>query len=67
MLSAFVAFCAGLPESVTMAVKLYVPVAVGVPEITPVAALSNRPGGKEPEAIDQLYGGVPPLAASVCE
>jgi hypothetical protein len=29
--------CAGLPASVTVAVKLAVPVAVGVPEIRPVA------------------------------
>ncbi len=56
MLKALVAFCAGLPPSVTRAVKLYVPLVVGVPEMTPVAALSVRPGGNEPEAIDQLYG-----------
>jgi hypothetical protein len=59
--------CTGLPESVTLAVNLNVPAAVGVPEITPVLAMSDRPGGKEPEAIAQLYGGVPPLAVSIPE
>lgn len=49
----------------TVAVKLAVPAAVGVPEITPVKALSVKPTGSEPAVIDQLYGVVPPLAASI--
>jgi hypothetical protein len=46
--------CAGLPESVTVAVKLDVPVAVGVPEITPVVADRVRPAGRLPEVTDQV-------------
>ena len=53
-LNAFVALCGGLLESVTWAVKLKFPVAVGVPEIAPVPGASVNPGGKEPLAIDQL-------------
>jgi hypothetical protein len=63
MLKAFVADIAF--ESVTRTVKLLVPVAVGVPEITPVLAASVNPEGRTPEASDQPYGGVPPVAASV--
>jgi hypothetical protein len=44
--------CAGLPASVTVAVKLEVPVAVGVPEITPVADVSVRPAGRLPAVMD---------------
>ena len=33
----------------------------------PVILSSVRPGGREPLAIDQSYGGVPPLAWSVRE
>src|SRR5262245_14352130 len=51
--------------AVTLAVKLNVPVAVGVPEMTPVPLASDRPGGSAPLAIDQIYGVIPPLAASV--
>jgi hypothetical protein len=40
--------------SVTLTVKLLVPVAVGVPEITPVLAVSDKPAGNEPELIDQV-------------
>ena len=39
------AVCAGLPESVTLTVKLDVPLAVGVPEIAPVEGLRERPLG----------------------
>ena len=53
-------------ESVTFAVKLDVPVRVGVPLMVP-AADKERPFGNAPEAIDQLYGGEPPVAESVCE
>ena len=57
--------CTGLPLSLTLTVKVEVPLAVGVPEITPELA-SVSPAGKLPELIDHLYPGVPPLAASVC-
>jgi len=40
--------------SVTLTVKLLVPVAVGAPEITPVLAVSDKPAGKEPELIDHV-------------
>ena len=51
--------------SVICMVKLLVPVPVGVPEIAPVLDPSPSPAGKDPEAIDQVYGVVPPVAASV--
>ena len=51
--------------SVTRTVKLLVPVPVGVPEITPVLDASASPAGRVPDAMDQVYGGVPPVAASV--
>jgi hypothetical protein len=58
--------CAGLPASCTVAVRLNVPLAVGVPEIAPLAA-RVRPAGRLPEVIDHEYGAVPPLACSACE
>jgi hypothetical protein len=67
MFNAAVVVFAGLLESVTWTVKLKVPMVVGVPEITPVAALSVKPVGSDPLAIDHVYGEVPPLAASVVE
>ncbi len=54
-------------KSVTRAVKLEVPAVVGVPEISPVAALSVNPAGSEPVLLDHVYGGVPPVAVKVCE
>jgi hypothetical protein len=45
--------CAGLLLSLTVAVKVNVPLAVGVPEITPLLAVSVRPFGRLPEVIDQ--------------
>ena len=47
-------FWAGLDESATAAVKLKVPLAVGVPEMRPVDAARLRPAGSEPEVIDQV-------------
>jgi hypothetical protein len=44
----------GLPLSLTVTVKLNVPLAVGVPEIAPVAAASVTPPGRLPDVIDQL-------------
>ena len=45
--------------------KLNVPLADGVPEIVPVELPSVSPAGREPAMIAQLYGGEPPVAASV--
>jgi hypothetical protein len=45
--------CAGLPASATLAVKLNVPAAVGVPEIRPVLEARESPAGRAPEEIDQ--------------
>ena len=55
MLRAFVAVCAvSKVESVTSTVKVKVPDAVGVPEMTPVEAVKLNPAGKEPELMLQL-------------
>jgi hypothetical protein len=54
--------CAGLDASATVAVKLKVPGAVGVPETMPVVAPRVSPVGRLPAVIDQLYGEVPPVA-----
>jgi hypothetical protein len=53
MLKLAVAILAGELESVTLTVKLEVPVAVGVPEIVP-ALESVRPAGRDPELIDHV-------------
>lgn len=45
--------CAGLPASVTVAVKVAVPVVVGVPEIRPVVVPRVSPAGRAPAVIDQ--------------
>jgi hypothetical protein len=42
------------PVPVASAVKLHVPDAVGVPEITPVCGSRFRPGGRLPAGTDQL-------------
>ena len=61
------AVCAvGVVASVTFTVKLKEPEAVGVPEIVPPDE-SVRPAGKAPALRLQLYGVVPPAAASVVE
>ena len=49
--------------SVALTVKLAVPAVVGVPEMVPLA-LRFSPAGSEPVDTDQVYGGVPPVAAS---
>jgi hypothetical protein len=61
-----VALCAGVLESVTFTVNEEVPAVVGVPLICP-ELLSVKPAGKLPELTDQLYGVLPPLAASDAE
>ena len=53
-------------ESCTCAVKPKLPAAEGVPETAPVE-LSVTPAGSVPAVKDQLYGGVPPVAARVWE
>jgi len=57
----------GTVESVTFTVKLKEAAAVGVPEIVPVAADIVSPAGSAPELMLQLYGAVPPVAATVVE
>jgi hypothetical protein len=52
--------------SVTRTVKMKFPTAVGVPSMDP-DGISVSPPGKDPEAIDQEYGGVPPLAVNTSE
>ena len=49
---------------VTRTVKLELPAVVGIPSRTPVAD-RLRPAGSVPADTDQLYGLVPPVAASV--
>jgi hypothetical protein len=44
----------GLLLSLTLAVKVNVPLAVGVPEISPLLAASVNPAGRLPELIDQV-------------
>ena len=50
----FEAVCGGEFASRTRTVKLNVPVAVGVPLIAPVAALSDNPAGSAPAVTVQL-------------
>ena len=38
---------------------------VGVPAITPVEGVKDKPAGNEPAVIDQVSGEVPPAAANV--
>src|ERR1051325_7673009 len=67
MLNGRVATCTGLPESLTRAVKLNVPMLLGVPVRAPVFALSARPPGSEPLVSVQLNGAVPPVMAIAAE
>ena len=60
------AVCAGEPVSVTMALNEELPLAVGVPEIPPVAARVS-PAGSAPDKIDQVYVPVPPKACRAAE
>ena len=41
-------------ESVTSIVKANVPAEVGIPETIPVEAFSERPGGRVPDAIENV-------------
>ena len=60
------AFCTGELESVTLTVNEAVPAMVGVPVICP-EPFSVKPCGRKPALTDQVYGAVPPLAASAVE
>jgi hypothetical protein len=56
------------PESVTVKViGVAVAVAVGVPEINPVAPSSVIPAGSAPDEMPQENGAVPPVDSSVVE
>jgi hypothetical protein len=59
MVSFWLAFCTGLPESVTFTVTGDEPAAVGVP--LTVQPVSVRPAGSAP-VIEQEYAGVPSAA-----
>lgn len=62
------AICVGLLASVTLKVSgVAVAVAVGVPVIAPVEALSESPAGNEPLVNVHVYGVVPPVAESATE
>ena len=52
-------------ESVTVIVKVKDPAAVGVPERTPVAGFNVKPAGSDPVVTANVYGLMPPVAASV--
>ncbi len=56
------AFCLGVPESLTLTVKVNLPLTVGVPESSPVVALSVMPAGRLPDTSFHLYGASPPWA-----
>ena len=67
MLKALLADCWGLPASFTRAVKVKVPALVGVPDTAPASGIERHPAGRDPLAIDQVYGVVPPVAVNVAE
>ncbi len=52
--------------SVACTANVVLPASEGVPEMIP-DPLRDKPAGKTPVPTDQVYGPVPPLAASVCE
>ena len=62
-----VAFKGVVAESATCTIKLSVPDVVGVPEMAPVLGSSVSPGGRLPAATLHVYGGIPPVAPSVCK
>jgi hypothetical protein len=43
------------------------PAVVGVPEISPVVELMERPGGSKPDEMENVYGTVPPVTVGACE
>jgi hypothetical protein len=54
MFSDWVAVRTGMLESLTCAVKLNAPAAVGVPVMAPVLLLRDRPVGNDPPEIAQV-------------
>ena len=54
-------------ESATCTTKLKAPEEPGVPVMAPVEEFNASPPGKLPVLTDQVYGVVPPVAASVWE
>ena len=64
IVNVFVALIPAL--SVTCTENSKVPGLEGVPPIVPFA-LKTSPSGRAPELTDQVYGGVPPAAASPWE
>jgi len=62
-----VAVCADEAESLTVTLTVKLPLAVGVPETTPVVAPRLSPAGRLPPVIDQVKGAVPPLMCRVLE
>ena len=61
------AVCGEPAESCAWIVKFAVPAVVGVPLIAPVPAFNVSPAGSAPAVTLHVYGGVPPVAAIVCE
>lgn len=61
------AVAATLYASTARTVKVEVPVAVGVPEITPVDVFKVNPAGSDPTEIDQVTGATPPEVCTVAE
>lgn len=57
-----VAVCCTALESLTVTEIGKLPLAVGVPEMTPMLVLRLSPSGRVPEVIDQTKGAVPPVA-----
>jgi hypothetical protein len=57
------AVCCGVLESFTVMVALVVPAADGVPPITPVEGLIDKPVGRP--VADHVKGVVPPTAVTV--
>jgi hypothetical protein len=54
------AVCEGLALSITLMLKLLVPIApLGVPVIAPVAVFKVKPGGKVPVCTENVKGLVP--------
>src|SRR4051794_18897403 len=63
MLSDWVAVA--LELSFTCTVKLKGPAVLGVPVMLPFGA-SDRPDGRDPAVVDQVYPPAPPVAVNVC-
>jgi hypothetical protein len=66
-INAFVAVSAVELESFTWIVTETAPAWVGVPLSRPVEEFRVTPVGKDPVAIDQVYGAVPPAAVKAAE